>query len=261
LTERKYNYIYGPVSSWRLGRSLGIDLLSQNDRICSFSCVYCQLGEETKYTTERKIYVPTRKIIDEIKSLPGDLEIDYYTFSGRGEPTLAKNFGETIEALRETGKGPIAVLTNASLIDRNDVQEELKKTDFVSLKLDAFSQKSFEKINRPAPGIKLNNIIEGIKKFKKEYKGRLALQIMFIDENKNHVEELIKIAKEINPDEVQINTPLRESGVRPLPKEEISKIKDKFEVLNSDIVSVYEAEHKKVKSISKKDTLKRRGKV
>lgn len=255
----KYKYIYGPVSSWRLGRSLGIDLLSQDKKICNFNCLYCQLGEIIKYTTERKVYVLTKDIINEIKSLP-DVEIDYYTFSGRGEPTLAKNFGEVIDALKEIGKGPIAVLTNASLIERYDVQGELKKTDFVSLKLDAYSQESFGKINRPAPNIKLNGVIEGMKKFREKFKGRLALQIMFIDENKEYVDELIKIAKTIGPDEVQINTPLRESKVRPLSKEEISKIKKKFEVLDSDIVSVYEAEHKKVKSISKEDTLKRRGK-
>ncbi len=259
--KSKYKYIYGPVPSWRLGSSLGIDLLSQDEKICNFSCLYCQLGRDTEYTSERKLYVSTQKVIDEIKSLPEKLEIDYYTFSGRGEPTLAKNFGETIDALKEISKGPIAVLTNASLIDRSDVQDELKEADFVSLKLDAYSQKLFEKINRPARGINLNKIIRNMKEFKEEYRGRLALQIMFIDKNKNYVDELIKIVKEINPDEVQINTPLRPCKVKPLSREEITIIKEKFEILDSDIVSVYEAEHKKVKSISNEDTLRRRGKI
>ena len=259
MTE-KYKYIYGPVPSWRLGSSLGIDLLSQKEKVCNFSCLYCQLGETPEYTTERKIYVPTKDVLDEIKSLP-EVKIDYFTFSGRGEPTLAKNLGETIRTLKETRKEPVAILTNSSLIDKKEVRSELAEADFVALKLDAYSESSFDRINKPAPGIKFESIIEGMKKFKDEFSRKLALQIMFIDKNKNYVDELIKIVKEINPDEVQINTPLRPCKVKPLSREEITIIKEKFEILDSDIVSVYEAEHKKVKSISNEDTLRRRGKI
>lgn len=258
--KKKYKYIYGPVPSWRLGSSLGIDLLSQSEKICTFDCLYCQLGSLSEYTTERKIYVPTESIINEIKSLP-ELKVDYFTFSGRGEPTLAKNLGEVIQTLRQITNVPIAVLTNSSLINDRQLRDELAQADFVALKLDAYSQESLEEINRPPTGIKFDAIIDGMRKFRKEFKGRLALQIMFIEQNESHVDKFIKLAKEIKPDEIQINTPLRPSDIEFLSKDKISKIKKRFEVLQIDIISVHDTKHKKVTSICKDATLKRRGKL
>jgi wyosine [tRNA(Phe)-imidazoG37] synthetase (radical SAM superfamily) len=205
--------------------------------------------------------VPSEEIINEIKSLDDDVTIDYYTFSGRGEPTLAENLGEVVDGLKKINKGPLAILTNSSLIARYDVREALRKIDFVSLKLDAYSQESFEKIDRPAEGIEFSSIVKGMREFANSYRGRLALQMMFVDENKNHAKELADIAKSINPDEVQLNTPLRPSGIKPISEQELDKIERQFKGLDMDIISVYHAEHKKVKSISAKDTLKRRGKT
>lgn len=255
MAKKDFKYIYGPVPSWRLGSSLGIDLLSQEGKICNFNCIYCQLGENLNYTQERKLYVPTEEIIKELRMLP-EVHIDYITFSGRGEPTLAINLGKTITAVKKLRKEPIATLTNGVLIERKDVREELSLADFVAVKLDAPSRESLEKINRPAPGIRLENILNGIKEFRKEYTGKLALQIMFIDENAG---KLAQLAHEIHPDEVQINTPLRACPVKPLSPSSINKIKKQFEGLN--IISVYDVERRKVKPISAKDTLKRRGEV
>lgn len=255
MAKKDFKYIYGPVPSWRLGSSLGIDLLSQDDKICNFDCIYCQLGRNPGYTLERKLYVPTEDIIKEIQLLP-KIHIDYITFSGRGEPTLAINLGETIQEIKNLRKEPIAVLTNGALIGRDDVRQELSLADLVAVKLDVHSQESLEKTNRPGPRIKFEDILNGIKKFRKEYAGKLALQIMFIDEN---AVKLAELAQEIHPDEVEINTPLRPCPVKPLPPSSIIKIKKCFEGLN--IVSVYDAEHKEVKPISAKDTLKRRGEV
>lgn len=258
--KNKYKYIYGPVPSWRLGSSLGIDLLSQDDKICTFDCLYCQLGRFSEYKTKRGVFVSTEKVIDEIKLLP-DLKIDYLTFSGRGEPTLALNLGRTIKALREIRKEPVAVLSNSSLIDDENVRKELALADYVSLKLDAYSESSLKEINRPDEKIKFNTILEGIKEFRKEFKGKLALQIMFLKENKDQAVKFIELAKDIKPDEIQVNTPLRPCGVMPLSKEEIEAIKEDFKKLPVELVSVYDKEVKKVSSISRKDTLKRRGKI
>ncbi|MFH1563037.1 MAG: radical SAM protein [Nitrospirota bacterium] len=249
-------YIYGPVSSWRLGSSLGIDLLSQKKRICTFDCIYCQLGRERDYEIERKVYVPTREVIEELERLP-QTGIDYITLSGRGEPTLAQNLGEAIKAIKVIRKEPVAVLTNASLIIKDEIRKELSLADFVSVKLDASSRESYELINKPAPGIKFEAIINGIKQFRKEYRGRFGLQIMFIGQNKANATELAKLAFEINPDEVQLNTPLRPCETKPLFKEEISLIEGYFKGLN--VVSVYDGKHKDVRPISLKDTSKRRG--
>lgn len=255
---KKFNYLYGPVPSWRLGSSLGIDLLSQKVKICTFNCIYCQLGEKVHYTDERKVYVETEKVIEEIKRLP-EVEIDYITFSGIGEPTLAKNLLETVKAIREVRNEKIAILTNSSLMDRDDVKYELSGFDLVVAKLDAVDQETFKKINRPIEGIEIDKIIEGIFDFKKDFNGKLALQIMFTKENKNHAEKIAYIAAKIQPDEVQINTPLRPSKVKPLSKEEISEISRFFNRLN--FLTVHDSEKKKVTPISEKETMERRGKV
>ena len=250
-----FKYIYGPVSSWRVGSSLGIDLISTCEKACTFDCVYCQLGKAVSLTNEKKVFVPTNDVIEEIKALP-PVHIDYITFSGRGEPTLAKNLGEVISTIRTIRNEKIAVLTNSSLLDRQDVREDLSKADLVIAKLDTWSQKSFESINKPMPDIKFDAIVKNIKQFRGEYRGKLALQIMFIAENKDKAKELARIAREIAPDEVEINTPLRPCGIKPLSKEELDIISGAGWGRH---VCVYEAPCKKeVSPISCEDTLRRR---
>ncbi|MDP8229742.1 MAG: radical SAM protein [Candidatus Gorgyraea atricola] len=237
MTDKKYKYIYGPVDSWRLGRSLGVDLISGDDKICTFDCVYCQVGKIATFSDKREIFVPTEEIVGEIKSFP-PLEIDYITFSGRGEPTLAKNLGEVIREIRKIRDEKTAVITNASLIDKKDVQDDLALADFVMLKLDSPSKELFLKINQPLKGVELNKVLKGIKEFKSKYKGKLALQIMFIEANKGLAEEIARLAKDIDPDEVQINTPLRPCDIKPLSKKEIDAIKLHFNGMS--VVSVYD---------------------
>ena len=254
----RFKYIYGPVPSWRVGSSLGVDLLSQKEKICSFDCIYCQLGKTKKPTITRHLYIPQGEILKELSALP-EMSIDYITFSGRGEPTLAKNLGSMINAVKKLRRESIAVITNSSLIGRQDVQEELSSADFVIAKLDASSQGSFVLVNRPFQGIEFDAILEGIKEFKRHFQGKLALQIMFMKENVQYAGKIACIAKDIRPDEIQINTPLRPCGVEPLEREELSKIKDLFGGLNA--ISVYESRKRYVRPISDGDTLKRRGKV
>ncbi|HOP85322.1 MAG TPA: radical SAM protein [Syntrophorhabdaceae bacterium] len=253
-----FKYIYGPVPSWRLGSSLGVDLLSQEGKICTFDCIYCQLGKTHIYTRERKVYIPEDLIKKEINLLPNDINIDYITFSGRGEPTLALNLGKTIKLVKNIRKEKIAVITNSTLLYDKDVQEELSYADFVIAKLDADSENIFLKINKPIRGITFDNVILGLKDFKKSFNGKLALQIMFIRENADHAREIAKLAMEINPDEVQINTPTRPCGAEALNIDTLLKIKEYFSGLH--LISVYEGRKKDVKPISHEDTIKRRGK-
>ncbi len=264
---KNFRYLYGPVSSWRLGSSLGVDLISTDKKICSFGCVYCQLGDTLIKTKERKVYIPAEKIINEIKSLPPDLHIDYITFSGMGEPTLAANLSEVIKKIRALRKGKIAVITNSSLMGDKSVRGDLALADFVMVKLDAADEETFKKINKPVGGIKFEDVYNGIKAFKKESNTRLAIQIMFFEMNKDEFKELAKLAFGINPDEIQINTPLRPCAVKPLSKEEIADIRNYFDEFGKEInsktavISVYDAKHKKIEAISTKETLKRRGKT
>lgn len=258
MRKKEFRYIYGPVSSWRLGASLGIDLLSSTRKICTFDCIYCQLGKTFRFTEKPKVYGKTSEITVELERLPG-YKIDYITFSGRGEPSLAKNLGQAIKAVKKLKIAPVAVLTNSSLIDQAYIRENLSFADFVIAKLDAYSQESLEKINQPAKAIRFEKIIQGIKQFKKDFKRKFALQIMFVEENQRDAEKLAKLAQEINPSEVQINTPRRPCKVRPLLREDIARIKEYFHELN--FISVYDTQPKRVVPLSKKETVSRRGKI
>lgn len=261
FSKNQFKYIYGPVYSWRLGMSLGIDPLTDKRKICNFDCPYCQLGRTAKFYTQREDFVPVETILSEIRAMP-PVRIDCYTFSGRGEPTLAKNLGAMIRAVREaTGVPPaggkIAVITNAGLIDCPDVQEDLCLADWVLAKLDAADQTSFQAVDIPAKGIEFRRVVEGIKDFRKKFKGKLALQVMFVEENKHCAPGIARIAREINADEVQINTPLRPSAMIPLAPEELKRIFTHFGGLPA--VSVYEAERKTVEPLDERATILRHG--
>jgi wyosine [tRNA(Phe)-imidazoG37] synthetase (radical SAM superfamily) len=248
--------IYGPVPSWRLGRSLGIDLLSTTGKTCSFDCLYCQLGRTVHPVAERKEFVPLARLASELDRI-GPVEADYATFSGVGEPTLASNLGAAIQAARRMLKLPVAVLTNSSLMPEAAVRSELALADFVVAKLDAPNEDMFRRVNRPAGPYSLRDILQGIKLFRTQGQGMLALQMMFVKENQGCASLLAELAREISPDEVQINTPLRECDVEPLAPEALATIKNEFKGLG-DVVTAYEARRPRVTPIDAGETLRRR---
>lgn len=207
------NSVYGPVDSWRLGRSLGVDILCV-DSICSFECVYCQLGKINRVTTEREVFVPTERILEDL-SRSDWTEADVITFSGSGEPTLALNLGEAISEVKAfTGK-PVVVLTNATLLGSSKVRSEIGMADRIFCKLDAWSDDVLRRVDRPAEGISLESIVDGIRSLRREYGGFLAIQTMILrlpSESETHA--FAEILNELNPDEVQLNLP-----TRPIPGE------------------------------------------
>ena len=216
---QSFQYIFGPVYSWRLGNSLGIDPLSSPDKICNMDCIYCQLGKTAQLTHERKIYVPLEALMDEIRQIPLDLA-DYITFSGRGEPTLALNLGEMIRSVKAARPEKVAVITNSSLMHLQAVRDDLMAADFVLAKLDAGNQVFFETISQGRP-LDLKNIIQGIKDFRAKYKGKLALQIMLMDQNMDNAKEIAQMSRSLGADEIQLDTPIRPCGVKPLERERL----------------------------------------
>jgi wyosine [tRNA(Phe)-imidazoG37] synthetase (radical SAM superfamily) len=238
LGGNRVKVIYGPVPSWRLGNSLGIDLLCGDEKICTFNCIYCQLGEHGIKITNRAKFVEIERLENELKECKSDANV--ITFSGMGEPTLASNLGEAIKVVKRYSDLPIAILTNSSLIPQVEVQEALMQLDIVVAKLDASDEELFQRINRPVEGIEIGDIIKALKHFRAKFIGKLALQIMFIEANKEYAEELANLALEMEPDEVQINTPLRRCKVKPLNSFEIKAIKDKFASRGMNTISVYE---------------------
>lgn len=261
MNEKRFHYVYGPVSSWRLGRSLGVDPISHKGKVCTFDCVYCQLGKTDIFQSEREIFVPTEKLLAEIKSFP-PMDLDFITFSGTGEPTLAKNLGEMIHEIKKIKKEKIAVITNSSLMDSQDVREDLSRADLVLAKLDASFGDLFHRVSRPVAQIDFNRMVEGIAAFRKICKGELALQMMFITANQHYAAEMAKIADQIRPDEIQINTPLRLSGVAPLQERELRGVTEYFRNYFGDKINiwdVYETRRAVVHPVNEDDTRRRHG--
>jgi len=253
---KRFKYIYGPVHSWRLGVSLGIDPLSQTEKVCNLDCVYCQLGKGQRQENERKIYVPAQDIVREVNGFPSS-GIDHLTFSGRGEPTLAQNLGEMIRALKSCRPEKIAVITNSLLLDRPDVRQDLAAADFVVAKIDACDQAMLTRINRPPQAMKFEAIVNGLEIFRQGFPGRLAIQIMFIEANQAAAGRMADIVKKIHADEIEINTPLRPSGVPPLPEPQLQEIKKHFQGLPAR--TVYEAERFSYRPYDVTDTVQRHG--
>jgi wyosine [tRNA(Phe)-imidazoG37] synthetase (radical SAM superfamily) len=203
------NCIFGPVPSRRLGRSLGVDLVPF--KTCSYDCIYCQLGRTTSKTAERREWVPLDAVMSELESRMA-LKPDWITLSGSGEPTLYSRLDELIDRIHSATDIPVAVLTNGSLLWQPEVRKQLMKAELVIPSLDAGSQAVFEAINRPAPEITFEKMLEGLIRFRQEFKNQYWLEVFFlegINTADNQVREIADCAGQIQPDRVQLNTATR----------------------------------------------------
>lgn len=225
-------YLYGPVLSRRLGLSLGISLTAH--KICSFDCVYCQLGATTNKTVQRSEYVKEEDIIKELQSwfenYPQEARnLDFVTIAGSGEPTLNIKLGALIDKIRLLTQAKVAVITNSSLFADVNVRRELLGADLVVPSLDAVDDEIFQKIDKPEEHINLKEIIQGLIEFRKEYQGRIWLEVMILKNINDRVEyiRLLKnVADQINPDKIQLNSPVRftaESNIFPTSKKRLEK--------------------------------------
>ena len=230
----KYQYLYGPVPSRRLGRSLGIDLVPH--KICTYDCIYCQIGKTTDKTLVRKEYVPVKEILEEVRRFLKEetSSIDHLSLSGSGEPTLHSQIRSVIEVIKTITSIPVAVITNGSLLYEEEVRQDLLSADIVLPSLDAVSSEVFMRINRPRPGFSIEKVIEGLVEFRKVYKGQIWLEILFCKGVNDSKEELLRMKKavdRIQPDRIHLNTVVRppsEKWVLPLDEAEMEKIKDFF---------------------------------
>ena len=249
---------YGPVSSWRLGKSLGVDLICSEEKICSFDCIYCQLGKTKVKTIKRDNYISINEMRKDVLRSLEMTDPDVITLSGTGEPTLAKNMKLAIQTIKKITDMPLAILTNSTLMKDKNVQKALLELDIVVAKLDAPNEKIFKEINKPVREVKLEDTIEGIKDFKNKFSGKLDIQTMFIENNMSYAKEIADIVCEIRPDEVQINTPLRPCAVKPLSKEQITKIEKIFKEKKLKAISVYSSKKPKTSPMDKIEIFKRR---
>jgi wyosine [tRNA(Phe)-imidazoG37] synthetase (radical SAM superfamily) len=221
---------FGPVPSRRLGKSLGINNIPA--KTCSYSCVYCQLGRTVNMTMKRQtfykpedIFEETRRKVDEASSR--NERIDYITFVPDGEPTLDVYIGKATSNLRQI-EIPMAVITNASLIWRDDVKEDLLEMDLVSLKVDAVSEDFWRRINRPHKDLRLDSVLEGLTEFAKRFKGSIISETMLIDgiNYGNEFEEIADFLKQLKRiDKAYIAIPTRppaEKWVKPAKEQTVN---------------------------------------
>jgi wyosine [tRNA(Phe)-imidazoG37] synthetase (radical SAM superfamily) len=222
---------FGPVPSRRLGHSLGINNIPP--KICTYSCVYCQLGRTKKMQAERHMFYNPQKILrdvqDKVKKVKetGD-SIDYLTFVPDGEPTLDINLAYEIDLLKSLGI-KIAVITNGSLIWREDVREALMKADWVSLKIDSAQEAFWRRINRPYETLQLSLIQQGMSEFARTYRGELVTETMLVRTVNDCEDGLGKTADllaRLRPDRAYLSIPTRppaEEWAQPPPEEIINQ--------------------------------------
>lgn len=200
--------VFGPVPSRRLGYSLGVDTIPF--KTCTLDCLYCQLGPTTAKTIQRKEYVPTAGILDDLeKKLKEGGRIDWITLSGSGEPTLHSGIGEIIKGMKNLTEIPVAVLTNGTLLGDPAVRDGLAEADLVVPSLDAGCVETFLRVNRPHQGISFEGFINGLVEFSRVFRGKVWLEVMLLAGINDGSEELglmAPIIRRIGPELVQLNT-------------------------------------------------------
>lgn len=203
-----FRYVYGPVPSRRLGHSLGIDLVPF--KVCTYDCIYCQLGRTTMKTLERAEYVPIEDVLSELENkLPQYPESNYITIAGSGEPTLHSGIGTLIERIKALTDIPLAVLTNGSLLWMRDVQDALMRADVVLPSLDAGDENLFQHINRPYEMLSFKLVVDGIAEFTRRFPGDVWLEVFLLGGMTGLISEVKKIAaivSRIAPARTQLNT-------------------------------------------------------
>ena len=211
MSRSDERYVYGPVASRRLGRSLGIDLVPF--KTCSFDCVYCQLGRTTRKTLERREYVPAERIFADLeKKLSRVSEFDHVGIAGSGEPTLHSGLGEIIRGIKQRTDKPVAVLTNGSLLGDRRVQDDLRDADVVMPSLDAGDARLFGYVNRPHPELDFERVVDGLIEFRARFLKPVWLEVFLLSGVTGLREEVEKIAalcRRIRPDRIQLNTVAR----------------------------------------------------
>ncbi len=256
MVQRKY--LFGPVPSRRFGRSLGVDLTPF--KTCSLDCVFCQLGLTTKKTVTREEYVDTDAVIAEIEDwLETDGKADYITLSGSGEPTLHSRFGEVLKFVRANSSIPAVVLTNGTLLHLPEVREAARLADVVKVSLSAWDEASYGWVNRPHSDLKFSQLVEGQKAFRRQFRGKLWLEVFLIagmNSASSDVGRIAALADEIKPDRIQLNTVVRppaEKFAAPLSMERLSSFCPLFRP-TAEVIAEFNTE-KDLKLQANKETI------
>ena len=237
-----FTYLFGPVFSRRLGRSLGVDLLPY--KTCSLDCIYCECGPTTHLTVKRSSLVPSDDVIAELDAYLGPRPLlDFVTFAGSGEPTLHAGLGCMIAHLKQHHpQYKVAVLTNGTLFSSEESRRDVLSADLVIPSLDGATPESFQAINRPASGVTVEKVIEGLRSLRRDYQGTYVLEIFIvpgINDTDREVVALRHAAERIQPNAIQLNRLDRPGilpSIRPASDELLASIRTRLEPLTVFVV-------------------------
>ena len=221
-----YQYLFGPVPSRRLGRSLGVDLIPF--KTCTMDCVYCQLGCTPGATAERREYVPIDAVLAELERwVAAGGEADHITLAGSGEPTLHTRFGEVLRWVKQHTGIASVLLTNGSLLHLPEVRRDAAQADKVKVTLSAWDQASFRRMHRPAPGITFDNLLAGERAFRQEFSGELSVEVFIVEglnSDPGSARRIATAVESIGPDRIDLNTAVRpaaEAGIQAVSAERL----------------------------------------
>jgi wyosine [tRNA(Phe)-imidazoG37] synthetase (radical SAM superfamily) len=255
----KRRNIFGPVPSRRFGRSLGVDLTPY--KTCSLDCVFCQLGRTTNKTINREEYVSTEAVIQEIDEwMKTGEEADYITLSGSGEPTLHSHFGEVLRFIRDGSSIPAVLLTNGTLLYLPEVRDAASHADIVKISLSAWDQASYGLVNRPHPQLKFDQLVEGQKAFRRQFRGELWMEVFLVqglNSTPSDVSRIASLAGEIKPDRIQLNTAVRppaEGFAKPLSMDRMLSLCHLFHP-NAEVIAEFKLEKDSKMQINKETVL------
>jgi wyosine [tRNA(Phe)-imidazoG37] synthetase (radical SAM superfamily) len=254
-----YQYLFGPVPSRRLGRSLGVDLIPF--KTCTMDCVYCQLGETTCEISERGDYVPMRDVLAELDRWHAQGGVaDHITLAGSGEPTLHSHFGDVFRWVREHTDMASVLLTNGSLLHVPEVRADAALADKVKVTLSAWDEASFQQIHRPAQGVTFDLLVKGERAFREEYGGELSVEVFIVDGVNSQADKVLHIADvvdSINPDRIDVNTAVRPpavAGVAPSSAEHLQALAEVFGP-KAEVVASFKKQGTPALEISEEDLL------
>lgn len=207
----RLKYVFGPVPSRRLGRSLGVSPIIK--KACNYSCIYCQLGRTDKMTNTRKEFFPVKDILNEFREyLKDEQKFDVVSIVGEGEPTLYSKLGELIRGLKSLTDKPVAVITNSALMGDPDVRAELMEADIVLPSLDSFDERSWHKIDRPHGKLVYKDVFNGLVEFTHNFKGQIYMELMLMDsinDDNESIDKFKELFSKLSYEKLYINTPVR----------------------------------------------------
>ena len=235
-------FLFGPVRSRRLGRSLGIDLVPL--KVCTYDCPYCQVGKTTEKTLERREYVPVEGVLGEFDDwLAHDGQADCVTLAGGGEPTLHARFGDVIDAIGARCSLRRILLSNGSLFSQPDVRQAAVRAEVVKATLSAWDQASFEAVHQPYSALRFDPFIQGLTAFRREFSGEYWLEIFVVpglNDNPEQMNHIARLAKHIGPDRIHLNTavrPAQDGSVTPVPGFRMAELATLFSPL-AEVIGV-----------------------